>query len=173
MDKDIKMEFLECDTCREKSGSPTLCRGCLNNRITIEILSKKADVIMDKNQETEDMKEFLKEKRGSEYKYISHDSSSDILFCSKKKASKVIYYKMDIVTDCDNDIFFLNDTILKMEGAFDVNVFNEIISFLERQYKCVCDLKAYRGEHSLSCDWDHNDSVVKELKHEYKDFIKQ
>ncbi len=126
-----------------------------------------------KIQDNEDMKEFLKEKRGSEYKYISHDSNSNILFCSLKKASKVIYYKMDIVTDCDNDIFFLNDIILKTEGVFDINLFNEIISFLEKQYKCVCDLKAYRGQHSLNCNWSHNDDTVEDLKHEYKDFIKE
>ncbi len=28
-------EFMECDTCRAKPGSPTLCRGCLNNRQVI------------------------------------------------------------------------------------------------------------------------------------------
>jgi hypothetical protein len=30
--------FMECDTCRAKSGSPTLCRGCLWNRQLIELL---------------------------------------------------------------------------------------------------------------------------------------
>lgn len=25
-------EFVECDTCRAKLGTPTLCRGCLANR---------------------------------------------------------------------------------------------------------------------------------------------
>lgn len=25
-------EFVECDTCRAKLGTPTLCRGCLINR---------------------------------------------------------------------------------------------------------------------------------------------
>lgn len=29
-------EFVECDSCRAKSGSPTLCRGCLHNREVIE-----------------------------------------------------------------------------------------------------------------------------------------
>ncbi len=28
--------FVECDACRSKSGSPTLCRGCLHNREVIE-----------------------------------------------------------------------------------------------------------------------------------------
>ena len=29
-------KFIECDTCRAKPGSPTLCRGCLHNREIIE-----------------------------------------------------------------------------------------------------------------------------------------
>jgi hypothetical protein len=29
------MSFMECDTCRAKSGSPALCSGCLANRKTI------------------------------------------------------------------------------------------------------------------------------------------
>lgn len=32
-------KFLECDTCRAKPGSPTLCKGCLHNRSLIESLS--------------------------------------------------------------------------------------------------------------------------------------
>lgn len=32
-------KFLECDTCRSKSGSPELCKGCLHNRALIEKLS--------------------------------------------------------------------------------------------------------------------------------------
>ena len=28
----IDIEFIECDTCRAKPGSPTLCNGCLKNR---------------------------------------------------------------------------------------------------------------------------------------------
>lgn len=35
-----KDEFLECDTCRAKAGSPTLCKGCLHNRTLIENLKK-------------------------------------------------------------------------------------------------------------------------------------
>jgi len=31
-------EFIECDACREKSGSPVLCDGCLKNRSTINCL---------------------------------------------------------------------------------------------------------------------------------------
>lgn len=29
------MDFMECDTCKAKPGSPTLCAGCLNNRAVI------------------------------------------------------------------------------------------------------------------------------------------
>jgi hypothetical protein len=32
-------EFTECDACRSKPGSPTLCGGCLRNRALIEKLS--------------------------------------------------------------------------------------------------------------------------------------
>lgn len=31
-------EFVECDTCVQKPGSPPLCNGCLLNRATIERL---------------------------------------------------------------------------------------------------------------------------------------
>lgn len=31
-------DFVECDTCRAKPGSPTLCSGCLANRATISAL---------------------------------------------------------------------------------------------------------------------------------------
>ena len=34
-------EFLECDTCRAKPGSPDLCKGCLHNRALIEKLTNK------------------------------------------------------------------------------------------------------------------------------------
>jgi hypothetical protein len=36
-----KIEFVECDTCRAKPGSPILCGGCLKNRETISKLSNK------------------------------------------------------------------------------------------------------------------------------------
>ena len=29
------LEFMECDTCRAKPGSPVLCVGCLHNRVAI------------------------------------------------------------------------------------------------------------------------------------------
>lgn len=30
------LAFVECDTCRAKSGTPPLCMGCLHNRLVIE-----------------------------------------------------------------------------------------------------------------------------------------
>ena len=35
-----KLEFMECDSCRVKPGSPPLCAGCLHNREVIENLRK-------------------------------------------------------------------------------------------------------------------------------------
>lgn len=35
--------YEECDTCRKKPGSPTLCSGCLHNR---HIISQLNDEIM-------------------------------------------------------------------------------------------------------------------------------
>ena len=41
----FRAEFVECDTCARKPGSPPLCAGCLANRNTIEdlraLLAKK------------------------------------------------------------------------------------------------------------------------------------
>lgn len=34
-------KFIECDTCRAKPGSPTLCSGCLHNRALISKLKKE------------------------------------------------------------------------------------------------------------------------------------
>lgn len=28
----MQRDFMECDNCRAKPGSPTLCQGCLHNR---------------------------------------------------------------------------------------------------------------------------------------------
>ncbi len=36
-DKELR-EFMECDTCRAKAGSPYLCSGCLHNRHAFELL---------------------------------------------------------------------------------------------------------------------------------------
>ena len=33
-------DFMECDSCRAKPGSPILCRGCLHNRDVIYTLQK-------------------------------------------------------------------------------------------------------------------------------------
>ena len=118
------------------------------------------------------MEEVLKVKRGREYKYISHDNNSNILLCSKTKASKTIYYQMEIVCDSDNDIYLINNSILKTEGKFPSKFFNEITSFLAKQYQCVCDLEAYNGIHSNHCKWYKNHELIKEFKYEYKDFVK-
>jgi hypothetical protein len=37
-----KSGFVECDTCRAKSGSPVLCSGCLSNR---QLISQLKDII--------------------------------------------------------------------------------------------------------------------------------
>lgn len=31
-----RFDFIECDTCRKKPGSPELCYGCYRNRTTID-----------------------------------------------------------------------------------------------------------------------------------------
>lgn len=45
----IEAEFIECDTCRVKPGSPVLCSGCLANRRTISGLraSCRTEEILD------------------------------------------------------------------------------------------------------------------------------
>ena len=40
----MKEEFMECDTCRAKPGTPILCDGCLHNRAAIESLNKRPPV---------------------------------------------------------------------------------------------------------------------------------
>jgi len=35
------MDFMECDDCTKKPGSPQLCPACLNNRSVIETLKKQ------------------------------------------------------------------------------------------------------------------------------------
>lgn len=34
------MDFMECDTCRAKPGTPVLCSGCLHNRAAIGNLKR-------------------------------------------------------------------------------------------------------------------------------------
>lgn len=38
-DLPLELEFAECDSCRAKPGSPTLCHGCLRNRAVIEAMA--------------------------------------------------------------------------------------------------------------------------------------
>lgn len=33
-------DFMECDTCAAKPGSPALCKGCLHNRTLIDRLKE-------------------------------------------------------------------------------------------------------------------------------------
>lgn len=35
MNDTMRLEFMECDTCRAKPGTPELCRGCFHNRTAI------------------------------------------------------------------------------------------------------------------------------------------
>ena len=38
--KDIEVNFEECDTCRAKAGSPYMCTGCYKNRQMIGTLKE-------------------------------------------------------------------------------------------------------------------------------------
>jgi hypothetical protein len=40
MEVGMRLGFMECDSCREKSGAPCLCNGCLHNRTVIETLTE-------------------------------------------------------------------------------------------------------------------------------------
>jgi len=42
-ERDIPLEFRECDACAAKPGCPTLCNGCLANRAVIGRLQKKIE----------------------------------------------------------------------------------------------------------------------------------
>jgi hypothetical protein len=37
----MDLDFVECDSCRAKPGSPTLCNGCLNNRTAINLMNRR------------------------------------------------------------------------------------------------------------------------------------
>lgn len=39
----VDLDFMECDSCRAKPGSPLLCKGCLHNRNVISKLIKLID----------------------------------------------------------------------------------------------------------------------------------
>lgn len=45
-------EFMECDTCRAKSGSPYLCQGCLHNRAIIELYEGTLEEILSPKRDT-------------------------------------------------------------------------------------------------------------------------
>lgn len=43
-----ELEFMECDSCRKKPGSPYLCEGCLHNRNAIYELQQKHEKDLEK-----------------------------------------------------------------------------------------------------------------------------
>jgi hypothetical protein len=47
-------EFMECDTCRRKHGSPTLCSGCLHNRSHILRLQTALKIATDEARDWHD-----------------------------------------------------------------------------------------------------------------------
>lgn len=38
-------EFVECDSCSSKCGSPTLCQGCVDNRKTFYAMEREIDAL--------------------------------------------------------------------------------------------------------------------------------
>lgn len=65
-------EFVECDTCRAKVGTPTLCYGCFENRKTIcnyedkiaRCISISQDAYLSHYNMVQDMLEVLNSKKG-------------------------------------------------------------------------------------------------------------
>jgi hypothetical protein len=53
------LEFMECETCSAKPGSPTLCAGCLHNRSLIEKLTDKMTSGRTKSYDSEEIKRFI------------------------------------------------------------------------------------------------------------------
>ena len=52
------LEFMECDTCRAKVGSPVLCAGCVNNRRLINnIQGRYGDIAFIRGKLTNDFPE--------------------------------------------------------------------------------------------------------------------
>lgn len=47
----LREDFMECDTCRAKLGSPYLCRGCVYNRDLVNKLNKKLNSQPDSPEE--------------------------------------------------------------------------------------------------------------------------
>lgn len=47
-----ELEFVECDTCRAKPGSPYLCEGCLHNRAAMDTLG---EVYQNRNTDIRDL----------------------------------------------------------------------------------------------------------------------
>lgn len=42
----LNLDFMECDTCRAKPGTPVLCAGCLHNRAALGKASMAFEVMM-------------------------------------------------------------------------------------------------------------------------------
>jgi len=51
-------EFVECNTCHEKPGSPELCFGCLSNRAIIRVLQAEVELKEKQRRHWEDSAEF-------------------------------------------------------------------------------------------------------------------
>lgn len=49
------IEFVECDECKRKSGTPILCEGCIANRDAIESLKEKLRVAEGVSSKTQPM----------------------------------------------------------------------------------------------------------------------
>jgi hypothetical protein len=54
-------QFMECDTCRAKPGSPTLCGGCLHNRRVIEALTGRTQTRFPDEPKAPDFRALLEE----------------------------------------------------------------------------------------------------------------
>lgn len=79
------MEFMECDSCRGKSGTPTLCRGCLHNR---EVISKFAQVC--KENEIS-LKEVVRPTIAERMTKLDHQWEDMILSLEAQSATGTIY----------------------------------------------------------------------------------
>ena len=60
------MDFVECDACRTKPGSPQLCNGCLRNRDTILELQEEIKLYkISYRVAVESLGEVIKDLRGT------------------------------------------------------------------------------------------------------------